>query len=322
MTRTLIAGIMLVLILSLLTVVYIKMRKPKPTQVQVPQVEVIVASTYISPGRPITPKYVEVIRMQATQVPQDAARKIDEVIMRIPIQPITKGEIIRRSTLLVPGSVARGYQVPIGERAIAIYVRAHNSTADVLMPGDIIDVFAIYEFTDELGVKRTRGSLLAQAVRVLSVDEIVETGEATPVRITESGAKQPQAAEAQAQEQGAAPIGRKPQVTMRRIVLSVTPSQAQRILSAAHAENARLDIAIRNETDMSVIPVIEAVTPGRERRIAIPQRETQKPAVVKRREKAEAKAKQIPPALMAPITPARTVTVYRGTQREEVLVAE
>lgn len=317
MTRTLIVGIALVLLLTLATFAYIKLRQPKPKQAQVPEVDVVIAGTYIPPGRPITPKHVELARMPATQVPQDAVRKIDEAIMRIPLQPIQRGDVIRKSILLVPGSVARGYQVPVGERAIAIYVGAHNSTADVVMPGDIVDVFAIYEFTDESGNRRTRSSLLAQAVRVLSVDEIVETGEATPVRVTESGAQQPQAGAAQP-EGGTVQVGRKPQITMRRIVLSVTLAQAQKILSAAHAENAKIDVAIRNEADMFIAPVVEVVTPAIK---ATPKRSAPKPAQ-KLQPKLKPVAKPVVPTLTAPVAPVRTITVYRGTQREEVVIAE
>lgn len=317
MTRTLIVGIALVLLLTLATFAYIKLRQPKPKQAQVPEVEVVIASVYIPPGHPIALKHVELARMPATQVPQDAVRKIDEAIMRIPLQPIHRGDVIRRSILLVPGSVARGYQVPVGERAIAIYVGAHDSTADVVMPGDIVDVFAIYEFTDESGSRRTRSSLLAQAVRVLSVDEIVETGEATPVRVTESGAQQPQAGAAQ-HEGGTVQVGRKPQITMRRIVLSVTLAQAQKILSAAHAENAKIDVAIRNEADMFIAPVVEVAMPSTK---APPKRSALKPAQ-KLQPKPESVAKPAMPTLAAPVAPVHTITVYRGTQREEVVVTE
>ncbi|MCS7254832.1 MAG: Flp pilus assembly protein CpaB [Armatimonadota bacterium] len=316
MARTLVVGIVLVVLLTFITFVYLRMRQPKPTKVEVPQVDVVVASTYIPPGRPILPRHVELVRMQATHVPQDAVRKIDEAIMRMPLQPISRGDVIRKSILLVPGSIARGYQVPIGERAVAIYVRAHNSTADVVMPGDIVDVFAIYEFTDESGNRRTRSSLLAQAVRVLAVDEIVETGEATPVRMTESGTQQPQGA-AEQPESRVAQIGRKPQVTMRRVVLSVTPIQAQKILGAAHAENTRLDIAIRNEADMSLVPVVEAAMP----KAATPQRRVSQPSVGLQRRR-EPKAKPMPFAITPPVAPVHTITVYRGTQREEVIVTE
>ncbi|MFA4028439.1 MAG: hypothetical protein GDYSWBUE_000319 [Candidatus Fervidibacterota bacterium] len=319
MTRTLIVGIALVVLLTLVTFFYIRFRQSKPKTVQVPEVDVVVASTYIPPGHPIASRHVELARMPATQVPHDAVRKIDEAIMRIPLQPIARGDIIRKGILLVPGSVARGYQVPVGERAVAIYVGAHNSTADVVMPGDIVDVFAIYEFTDESGVRRTRSSLLAQAVRVLSVDEIVETGEAAPVRMTESGAQQPQESAAQPQS-GTVQVGRKPQVTMRRIVLSVTLPQAQKILSAAHAENAKIDIAIRNEADMFIVPVVETPTPVAREKAAAPR--ISAPSPHKREAKSALAVKQTLPTLAAPVAPIRTITVYRGTQREEVVITE
>jgi Flp pilus assembly protein CpaB len=310
-TRTLLVGIFLVAVLTVVTVVYIVTRRPKAkVKEEIPMVDVVVANSYLPQGHPITARQIELKKIPMTQVPQDAVRKVEEAVMRIPIQPVAQGEVLRKSILLVSGSIARGYQVPVGNRAIAIYLRAHESTADIVMPGDIVDVFAVYEFTSATGARLTRSSLLAQAVRVLSVDEIVETGEATPVRVTEAQGTQQQQTEQQQSQ--ATSLTRKPQVTMRRVVLSVTPTQAQKILSAIHAVNARIDIAIRNETDTFMIPVVEE------------QRKVQVSSVapIKRVAKPQATPKrQIITAVSVPaVPPVRTITVYRGTEKEEVVL--
>ena len=310
-TRTLLVGILLVAVLTVVTIIYTISRRLKAkVKEKIPMVEVVVASSFLPQGHPITARQVELKKIPITQVPQDAIKSVEEAIMRIPIQPIAQGEVLRKGVLLVSGSIARGYQVPVGNRAIAIYLGVHESTADIVMPGDIVDVFAVYEFTSATGVKTTRSSLLAQAVRVLSVDEIVETGEATPVRVTEAQrTEQPQAEQQSSQ---ATQLTRKPQVTMRRVVLSVTPTQAQKILSAIHAGNTKIDIAIRNETDTFMIPVIEE-----QRRAPVSSG-----TPIKRATKPQAAPKeQIPTAVSVPVvSPIRTITVYRGTEREEVVL--
>ncbi|HID06245.1 MAG TPA: Flp pilus assembly protein CpaB [Armatimonadetes bacterium] len=310
MNRMLIIGLGLVVGLGILTVIFFALRRQPPKPPEKPkEVEVVIARQAIPPGRPISGALIDIVKLPESEIPPDALHVVDDVVGRIPVQVIKEGEVIRNSVLLVPASIARGYEVPLGARAVAIYVTPNSSTADIVLPGDIVDVFAIYRVTPQgaqAAAEGTRTVLLAQGAQVLAVDKITEAGEEEPVRVTGAveGATTGQPTE-EATKEGAAL--RKPQIILRRVVLSVSPTQAERILGAAHTANAELDLAVRNEYDTSILPELEARARAKRRK-----------AVARKPRRAE----RAPTAIVQPMRPPRIITVYRGTNREEVILTE
>ncbi|MFN4178959.1 MAG: hypothetical protein ACK4I8_01495, partial [Armatimonadota bacterium] len=92
--------------------------------------------------------------------------------------------------------------------------------------------------------------------------------------------------------------------TMRRIVLAVTPEEAVRLARAL--EEGRTLTVLRNENDYFLTPPLRS--PEKVPSAAAPRPAPTRPVV-----------QQIAPT--RPVAPARVIVVYRGTEREEVIVS-
>jgi pilus assembly protein CpaB len=100
--------------------------------------------------------------------------KIEELENTIATVPILKGEQITRPRVTYPG--ARGglsREIAPGKRAIAIGVNDRTGVANLIKPGDRVDVFATFDFTGTGKREFIKTQLVLQDVLVLSTGRAI-----------------------------------------------------------------------------------------------------------------------------------------------------
>lgn len=280
-----------------------------PTTGQTPEAEkvtIFVAARDLPKGARISSADVRLIELPENQVPKDAVTDIETAKNSILMQEVSKDEPLRHSLLMPPPEKLREFSVPIGLRGFVLYQNFTEGAADILLPGDLVDVIATRRLDEttvaEVIVRRAQVLVAENYVPGMSREEMVR--QKILSRAEQRTPAPPEPQPVQQQQPPPSPEGEtKALATMRRIVLAVTPAEAVRLARAI--EEGRALTVLRNERDYFLTPPLRS--PKRVIESALHRRELHKPVP------------QPVPAVQ-PLKPVRTVIVYRGTEREEVIV--
>lgn len=251
---------------------------PTPTIATVP---VVVAAQDLAPQSVLSTAAVKVI-----QVPPDvrlarALTRPDDAVGKVVQYPVAAGEQIV-PLMLASAKTSANFSVtiPPGKRAVAIKVDEIIGTADLIRPGDRVDVIATF---DKQTMGKDMATLFLQNVEVLAVaqhyageppevsesaatpapalpgkttDAPAELGAAVPLANASSKGTPTAAATPKPTPTATATPRPTPVPAPRTLTLAVTPEEAER-LALAEA-NGSLRLALRPASDASTDDIPEA----------------------------------------------------------------
>ncbi len=309
--RALLVGAVLCAGIALIATLWVARRPaapPAPTAGQEPvvkKVSVVVAARDLSKGQRLSVADVRLVALPEEQVPKDAVSQVEVVENALLLQDVPRETPLRLSQVLPSPEHFREFRVPIGMRGFVLYQPFTEGAADLLLPGDLVDVIA----TRRQG-EVTVAEVIVRGAQVLVAENFVpgkRREEMVRQRILAAAEQKtpspPQPEPTQPPSALPEGEGSAAQATMRRIVLAVTPAEAVRLARAL--EEGRALTVLRNEQDHFPLPPLRSpqVLP-KEREAAAPLRPRPTAPIV------------TPPS---PMPAPHTVVVYRGTQREEVV---
>jgi Flp pilus assembly protein CpaB len=290
-------------------------RQPTPSVSEqiVPKMKVFVATRDLPKGTKVTSTDLAPQEIPVTEAPKDAVTDPAQAANAILLQDVRQGQPLRLTMLLPSPEQRREFRIPMGLRGFVLYQPFTEGAADLLLPGDLVDVIATKQVGEvsvaEVIVQRAQVLVAENYTPGMSREERLRQAAFAPVEQSPMAAAaearppegQPQPATRQPQQ-----TGQPPAATMRRIVLAVTPQEALRLARAV--EEGRALTVMRNERDFSPLP---------------PLRSPQTLAVSQPPSRPASPALQPSSPTLSAVTPrpVRTVTIYRGTQREEVAVS-
>lgn len=203
-----------------------------PRKSSSPPRNVVIASMNIPANTRIVPAMVTTEQKPTDQVEPAALSDPADAVGMLASADIPQGSVLTPLRLSRPAPQPQGLQVANGLRAITIAVDPVKGVADLLIPGDHVDVLAA----------PVRGGAIApDAYAIVRDARIIATGRRT-------GAPQP----APTGSPGAAQQGAPP--TYGTITLAVTPSQADIIMAADLNGVVRLALRSAHEPARSLSP--------------------------------------------------------------------
>lgn len=143
---------------------------------------VLVAGKDIPPQVPITPADLLIKEIPVEYIQPGAVPSLDQVIGQIASAPIAAGEQILKTKLLPPGKIGKSLSeiTPAGKRAVSVSVDNTASIANLILPGDHVDVLAFIILPEttaqpqpqQPGAKSSASRLISlfQNVEVLAVE--------------------------------------------------------------------------------------------------------------------------------------------------------
>ena len=219
----------------------------------VPSIQVVVAAEQIIAGQQISESMVELKTVLMTAVIQDVATDITQVVGQISRYPVGKGEQLSLNAARLGRSQALSFQIPDGMRAFTMPVDGSKSPAELIVPGDYVDVLLVLDIIDigpktplleeeEAEDEGLKGAVtLFQNLRVLAVQQsYVDNG--VPYDASVRGAP--------TNEGGA-----------NNMTFAVTPEQAQ-LLWLAAAKDGMMTVTLRpygDDQTRTLTPIVEPV---------------------------------------------------------------
>ena len=192
-------------------------------------VSTVTAAHDIEPGQRITPLDLATVQVPATAVPTGSFQNTTDLVERVALVRLVKGQHVLESTL-APIGTAAGVQalIPDGMRAITVQVNEFSGVAGLLMPGSKVDIISVIRNDENGSVART----IVQNVEVRAIGR----------QITPATSGQP----AGEQAAGAPPIP-----FVNNVTLLVTPQQAEAVQLASVGGHPWL--VLRNSNDVEPI---------------------------------------------------------------------
>ena len=130
--------------------------------------DVVVAARDLDVPRALGADDVELRSLSLDLVPQDAARRTEDVIGLVPRAPLLRGQLVLTRALAEEAADFRnGATMPVGSRAIALPVAATGAVGGAVVPGARVDVLAVPVLGRAPAGRTTE--LLATAALVLDV---------------------------------------------------------------------------------------------------------------------------------------------------------
>ncbi|MCS7223816.1 MAG: Flp pilus assembly protein CpaB [Armatimonadetes bacterium] len=316
MQRRLLLPAGLVIVAVIATMVVMRMRgagdQPQPVP-EVPKAKIVVAARDLPPGQIITNEDVKEVELPVDKIPAGSLAGTEEAVGSLVLRTISREQPLRRDFVQIPPDKMRKFSVPIGRRAYVLYQGFTEGAIDVVLTGDTVDIIATRRrplageeiFYAEVIVNRARVLLAEDYSPQRSQEERLRQ---QALAAAETRTPAPPEAQPSPQQPAQTQEPRAP-VTQRRLILAVTPEEAVRLARAQ--EEGRVLTVLRSEADLMPVAGLSSPRTYRES-VAAPSRpQPPRPA-------------RTPTPIVAPARPAvepvHSVLVYRGTQREEVLV--
>jgi len=171
-------------------------RETQPAQPTAQTAIVLVAVKDISPQVPITPADLLIKEIPIEYIQPGAVTSLDEVIGQIASTPIAQGEQILKTKLLPPGKIGKRLAeiTPTGKRAVNVSVDNLSNIANLIRPGDYVDVSALITLP-ETAAQATSTGAKSSAPRLISLFQNVEVlavgGEfVAPLEISQAAKKE------------------------------------------------------------------------------------------------------------------------------------
>lgn len=309
--RIVVSVIFLAIAIGVTAVVWMRRKQPLETTQEPLKVRVVVAARDLPPRKILTSGDVTTAEISADKMPQGALMRVEEAVGSILLRSTMKGEVISQGSLQQTPEKLRKFSVPMGLRGFVLYQHFMEGAADVVLPGDWVDVIATKQIEVERGAgTATLAEVIVRRAQVLVAEDYSpELSREERLRqqvLTKAEKMTPPPPEPQGQPSGAAkPVVEppRPQVNVIRLILAVTAEEAVRMARAL--EEGRVLTVLRNERDIYPIPPLRSpeFRPQPVSRSVAPSVEIARPSTIS-----------------APVHPAQTVVIYRGSQREEMLV--
>lgn len=236
----------------------------------------VAATSHYVALRPIYPRTV--ITSDMLRESQDGENTVGgitnlgDIVGKMANRTIQTGQSITPAALTVPVArvIPANIPIPIGLRAVAVWVDPSQTAAGLVDVGDRVDVVATHELTLEktgnqvvVGATAfTAGRTIAQDVEVLAVDRSITEIRTAPAPATVGPDGQPATAPAPGQPGAApAPTPAPPppppgQEQRTRVILAAAPEIAQRLVAAN--TKGELHITIRNPNSRERFPQPES----------------------------------------------------------------
>jgi len=201
----------------------------QPAQPPAQMAVVLVAGKDIPAQVPITPGDLLIKEIPVEYIQPGAVTSLDEVMGQIASLPIATGEQILKSKLLPPGKIGKSLSeiTPPGKRAVNVSVDNMASIANLIQPGDYVDVLAL------ITMPETAGGAKSSEPRLISLFQNVEVlavgGEFTP------------ASEAAKKEQAKATSA------TAGVTFALSPQEA--VLLSFVQEHGKIKLALRSSDD-------------------------------------------------------------------------
>lgn len=191
---------------------------------------VVVAVADIPMGDPVSPQLVKLEEWPKDKVPKGALRSLEELENRRPKTRIFAGSPILDSQLLGKGVVDQGASdvIPKGMRVVAVKVDAVSGNANLIRPGDRVDVL-VHLQAGGGDLHKTITKTILQDIKVFAVDNVWATATGTGER----------------------------SIVAKTISLLVTPAQAEKVTLASEMGSIRL--VMRSPDDKEEAKVSGAV---------------------------------------------------------------
>ncbi len=191
---------------------------------------VVVAVADIPMGDPVAPQLVKLEDWPKDKVPKGALRSLEELENRRPKTRIFAGSPILENQLLGKGVSDHGASdvIPKGMRVIAVKVDSVSGNANLIRPGDRVDVL-VHLQAGGGDLAKTITKTILQDIKVFAVDNIWSTA-------TGNGERS---------------------IVAKTISLLVTPAQAEKVTLASEMGNIRL--VMRSPDDKEQAKVSGAV---------------------------------------------------------------
>ena len=176
----LVAAVAAGFVAMLLTWFYISTREASLLSQSAPQT-VVVATADISGNTIIEAGMFETREVPSAFAQPRAVARPEDVQGRVATVPIAAGTQILATMLGDDSESALAYEVPAGQRALAISAADVTGVAGLVRPGNRVDILGTFEYGRPTGVsqagtityadERTETRLLMQDVRVIAVDQ-------------------------------------------------------------------------------------------------------------------------------------------------------
>lgn len=129
---------------------------------------VVVAKEDINDMDTIYDNTLEIVEKYKTDIEPDSFKEIQDVVGTVAAIPIKKGQTLTKNKVLEPGpDTGMAIQVSPNKRAVTIPVDPQRANANLIRPGDRVDVFAVIDSGKGATTKR-EVSLLMQNVIILA----------------------------------------------------------------------------------------------------------------------------------------------------------
>lgn len=175
--------IALSLIMAILTsaLVYIYIKKVTTKADVVEYINVYAAAKTLPPRHKISSEDIKVVKVTREYLNSKAILNSAEIIGKYLQDSIIEGEQILRDRLVDERKLDLVYKVPKGKRAVSVNVNEQIEVANLLNPGDFVDVIASFEQEDievnQLKIVNPRVSkIIIQNVMVLALGQEQYTG--------------------------------------------------------------------------------------------------------------------------------------------------
>jgi pilus assembly protein CpaB len=181
---------------------------------------VFVALTDINPNDPITPQNIKLEEWPKGKVPPGTLRTLEEVEGKRGRIKLFAGEPLLAAKVMGANEVQGATpHIPKGYRVVAVRVDNVSGGANLILPGDRVDVLVFLSKNESLGVLETSTRTILQDVKIFAVDTLFQ--------------RQPDHDE--------------PTIAAKTISLLVTPQQAEKVTLATEMGTIRL--ILRNQDD-------------------------------------------------------------------------
>jgi len=228
-----------------------------------------VAMRPIYPRTLITSDMLEEVDSDANTTNPNAVTNRDDILGKLANRTIRSGETVTASALTSPIArvIPANIPVPLGLRAVAIWVDPTQTAAGLVDAGDRVDVIVTHDLTLEKAGTQvvvgatafTAGRTIAQDIEVLAVDKSIAEIRpiATPATAAGDQAGTPAAGAAPAPAATPVPTPAQAGQAQRiRVIVAVAPEIAQRLVAANNKGN--LHITIRNPNSRERFPQPES----------------------------------------------------------------
>jgi len=278
------------------------------------KVQIIIAKANIATGDPIKAEMVELKDWPQDTVPEGAFTSFEELEGQRPRHQIVAGTPILEGNLMDGTGKSTAERIPAGYSVIAVKVDADTAVANLLNPGDRVDVMVFLRRSGE--IQRTVTQTILRYVKVFAVNDAVD--------MTDEGENKT--------------------IKAKTVSLLVTPKQAQKLSLATSL--GKIHLAMRRPDDKPDEHEIDATAADDildDVETGDPKEElasTPKPAMATTaggksapplldflkgaRDEPQAEPKQLEPAKVAMKAPAKPKKVERMTiiERDQVRVFE